>query len=122
MKSTNPNTNKQTKMEELVLETLSKDGTIENSRDFALKHSLDYEQFVGVLKSLEFGAQKLIKTTVKKATVVGLIKEAQDIVKDGATPGVKVFDIIPANEYIHFLFIFALLEQRDKCLHVIFIS
>lgn len=80
-----------------MLETLSKDGTIENSRDFASKHNLDYEQFVGVLKSLEFGAQKLIKTTVKEATVISLTKEAQGIVKNGATPEVKVFNIIPTS-------------------------
>jgi hypothetical protein len=117
-------------MEELVLETLSKDGTIENSRDFASKHNLDYEQFVGVLKSLEFGAQKLIKTTVKEATVISLTKEAQDIVKNGAAPEVKVFNIIPASGRIlkseitvsiFIFYSFALLEQRHRCLHATFI-
>ncbi len=83
-------------MDQLVLETLNAHGIIPNSREFAEQNSLDHDQLVGVLKSLEFGVEKLIQTTVQEAPRVRLTKEGEQIMSVGATPEVQVFNALPA--------------------------
>jgi hypothetical protein len=87
-------------MDQLVLDTLQSKQIIENSREFARQNNFDHEEFVGILKSLEFGLEKLIKTSVKSAPTIKLTKEGETIAKNGVTPEVQVFNAVPETGFI----------------------
>ncbi|KAL0486192.1 phenylalanyl-tRS alpha subunit [Acrasis kona] len=83
-------------LESLVLQSVNKDGSISNSREFASQNGVDHEKLVGVLNSLKLGAG-MLELENKTESVFKLSKEGEKILSDKATPEVLVFNAIPSN-------------------------
>lgn len=84
-------------LEEVVLDTLLKDGVIEDTWDFAVGLSVDHQQLLGVVKSLS--ADFFVVEHPISKTFWALTAEGVDTASHGA-PEIRVLRAIPAaGEY-----------------------
>lgn len=81
-------------VEGLLLSSLEKEGVIADSWDFALIHSIDHQNLIGVMKSL------LVDSYVSDEPITSmfwtLTDEGNDIVKKGS-PEFQVFNMVPSD-------------------------